>query len=262
MKIFQNIKLEIKNRIGFIIIDRPKVLNAINEQTLLELRKAFRELRNNEKIRVIIITGTGRSFSAGFDLKSGVGVSNSKLRWTSSLGRLVLLEIKTGVEFDIDPVKYFDGILQGGEVNWKIGEKWKPVIAQINGYALGGGLEISCACDFRFASESAILGFPEVDLGIFPAWGGTQLSTLILGTPKAKHLMYTCEKITSKKAKKIGLVDDVFSNDDLSDKTLKFAKSIAKKDPKILKKVKILTEQIFGEKLIKGLALEQKLHLY
>jgi len=253
--------IEKERKVGFIIINRPKVLNAINEETLFELRTALRELRNDDKIRAIIITGKGRSFSAGFDLKSGSGVPNSKLIWTSSLGRLVILEIITGIEYNTDPVEFFDRILKNEEISFEIGKKWKPIIAQINGFALGGGLELVCASDFKIAGESAILGFPEVDLGIFPAWGGTQLSTLILGVPQAKYLMHTCKKITANEAKKMGLINEVFKDGELSSETLKFAKKLAKKDLNVLRKVKILTDSFFDNLLMKGLALEQKLHL-
>lgn len=200
----------------------------------------------------------GRSFSTGVDLKSIPGIPFSKRIWIAALARLVLLEIKTGIEFEVDPIEYFEDILKGGRIEWKIDENWKPVIAQINGYALGGGLELACACDFRYAGESAIIGFPEVDLRIFPAWGGTQFSYEILGVSRAKYLMYTCEKITAEKGMEIGLIDKVFKDDELAKETLKFAQSLSKKDPQALKDVKTLTEQSHGEQLIKGLALEHE----
>ncbi|MHA1309776.1 MAG: enoyl-CoA hydratase/isomerase family protein [Candidatus Helarchaeota archaeon] len=253
-----NLLLEEKGRIGIIKINRPKVKNALNKESLLELRNAIRAYRKNKKIRAILITGIDNSFSAGMDLKSVQGLTSEKVQWVASLGRLVLLEINNGIEYEIDPVEFFEQVLKGHEIKYEIGENWKPIIAAINGYALGGGLELACACDFRFASKNATLGYPEIDLRIFPSWGGTQFTTKILGIPKSEYLIFTCERIDSNKAREIGLINDVFNDADLFNKSFEFARKLTKKDLNILKNVKILIEQSFGNNLIKGLALEYK----
>jgi enoyl-CoA hydratase/carnithine racemase len=254
---YKNLITDRKVRIGIIKINRPYIKNAINKETMLEIRKAVREFRNNDKIKVILITGVKGSFSAGMDLKSVHGLEKSEVEWISALGRLVLLEIKTGIEFDMDPVDYFKGVLLDNKIQWKIGENWKPLVAAIDGYALGGGLELALACDFRFASENSILGYPEVDLRIFPAWGGTQYTPLIIGPAKAKHLIISCDKISAQEAKDLGLIHDVFKTD-LMEKSLEFAKGLSRKDQKILRMVKSMVEQSTGEKLIKGLAMEHE----
>lgn len=252
---YKNLIVDRKVRIGIIRINRPDIKNAINKETMIELRKAMREFRNNDKIRVIIITGIKDSFSAGMDLKSVHGLEKSEVEWISALGRLVLLEIKTGIEFDVDPVDYFKEVIIDNKIEWKIGENWKPIVAAIDGFALGGGLELACACDFRFASKKSILGYPEVDLRIFPAWGGTQYTPLIIGLAKAKHLIFSCDKISAKEAKDLGLIHEVY-DEDLWEKSIEFAKSLSRKDLKILRMVKSMVEQSTGEKLIKGLAME------
>ncbi|MHA1271731.1 MAG: enoyl-CoA hydratase/isomerase family protein [Candidatus Helarchaeota archaeon] len=253
---YKNLILEKFGRIGVIRINRPYIKNAINENTLLELRDSIREFRNNDKIKALMITGVENSFSAGMDLKSVHGLPPSKVRWIASLGRLVLLEINTGVEFETDPVKFFNDILEKKGFQYKIGKNWKPIIAAINGYALGGGLELACSCDFRFVCTSAILGYPEIDLRIFPSWGGTQFTTKIIGTSKSQQLIFTCEKISAYKAKELGLVNDVFNDDILFEKSLEFTKKISRKDISLLRDVKFMIEQSFGDKLIKGLSLE------
>ncbi|MBD3227319.1 MAG: hypothetical protein GF329_03950 [Candidatus Lokiarchaeota archaeon] len=259
---FENLRLERDARVGIIILDRSEVKNAINEDTMLEIREAIRKFRSDKKIRILMITGAEQSgsFSAGMDLKSVYGLDRSKICWITALGRLLLLEINTGIEFETDPVEYFEGILNNRKINWDLGENWKPIIAAINGYALGGGLELACACDFRFASDYAkvLLGYPEIDLRIFPAWGGTQFTTKILGEPQSKNLIFTGQKITAKKAKEIGLINEIYEKQQFLEKCIEFAKNLSRKDLNVLRNTKKLIEQSFGDKLIKGMALEYK----
>lgn len=254
----KHIIVERKVRVGIITINRPEVKNAFDEATRMEFRDALKELRHDDKIRVIIITGTGDSFSTGQDLKSLYNTPQDRLKWLTDFGRLMILEIMTGNDYDADPREFFDKITSGNGVKYEIGENWKPVIAQINGYAMGGGFELACACDFRFASENATLSFPEVDMRIIPAWGGSQNSVALFGLPLAKYLMFTAERIPAPKAKALGIVHDVFKAEQLGEETMKFAKIMSLKNPPTLRALKILSEQLRGDQLLRGLALEHE----
>nr|MDO8117126.1 enoyl-CoA hydratase/isomerase family protein [Candidatus Sigynarchaeota archaeon] len=256
---YEHIIVEKKGRVGVITINRKEVKNAFDEKTRVEFRDAIREFRNEKSVRVIVITGTEGSFSAGQDLKSVAGVPRERVNWLTDFGRLMLLEIITGVQYTEDPAAFFESVKTSGIVRWSIGENWKPVIAQINGYALGGGFEIACACDFRFAAKSAILGFPEVDMRIFSAWGGTQFSVAVAGVPIAKYMNFTGERISAEKAMAMGFLHGVFDDGELAEQTMTFARALAQKHLPTLRQIKILLEQSRGEQLIRGLALEHDL---
>src|ERR687883_297076 len=171
--------------IAIIKINRPEVLNALNKEAMLELSKAIDIVGADDKIKVLIITGTGeRSFCAGADIRYVV---------------------------NIDPIEaeryatFIHTLLN------KIENLEKPVIAAINGYALGGGCELALACDIRIASSNAKIGQTEVTVGIPPGWGGTQRLLRIAGPAKTKELIYTGKMITAEEAEKIGLVNRVIS---------------------------------------------------
>ncbi|MEX2680477.1 MAG: enoyl-CoA hydratase/isomerase family protein [Candidatus Sigynarchaeota archaeon] len=253
-----SILVEKKGRVGVVTINRPEVKNAFDEPARKEFRDVLRELRQDKAIRVIILTGAGDSFSTGQDLKSMYGTPPDKMRWLTDFGRLMILEIMTGNEHNDDPKEFWDALAHDENPKFEISEKWKPVIAQVNGYAIGGGCEIACACDFRFAGEKAVFQLPEIDMRLFPAWGGTQSAVSVLGTPGAKQMIFTGEKIPAQKAKEIGLVHDIFKDADLPDETMKFAKSLAQKHPETLRFAKILVDQPRGAVLLKGLALEHE----
>ncbi len=207
-----NIKLNKESGISWIILNRPKKLNAINIMMLEELSEGIDYLEQESKIRCIIIKGQGdNAFSSGADLKE-----------------IRILTKKTAAEFSDKGKKVFS----------KLEEISKPVIAAINGYAIGGGLELALACDFRIASDTAKLGFPEINLGFIPAWGGTQRLPLIVGLPKAKRLIILGDLITALEACKIGLVDNVVSLNKLEIEAEKLAQRIASQDLVLLKKVK------------------------
>lgn len=254
----ENILVEKKTRVGIITMNRPEVKNAFDEPTRMEFREALKELRHDEKIRVIIITGKGDSFTTGQDLKALYNVPQDRLRWLTDFGRLMILEIITGNDYDADPKEFFDDITAGNGVKFEIGENWKPVIAQINGYAIGGGLEIACACDFRFASEDAVFALPEIDMRLIPTWGGTQNPLALAGLPAAKYITFTGERISASKLKEMGLLHDVFTAEDLAEKTMKFAKVLSQKHPVTLRFIKTTLEQLRGEQLLRGLALEHE----
>ena len=177
--------LQFNNNIAIIKIDRPEVLNALNKEVMSELSTAIDIVGVDDKIKVIIITGTGeRSFCAGADIRYVV---------------------------NIDPIEaeryatFIHGLLN------KIENLEKPVIAAINGYALGGGCELALACDIRIASSNAKIGQTEVAIGIPPGWGATQRLVRIIGPAKAKELVFTGKMITAEEAKRIGLVNKVVS---------------------------------------------------
>ena len=180
---FENIILEKKNAIAYVTVNRPKVLNALNMATIEELRAAFHDIKNDSAIRVVIFTGSGeKAFIAGADI-----------------GELAKQDAVTGKEYTH----------RGQNVLNLIENLGKPVIACINGFALGGGCEIAMACTMRLASENAKLGQPEVKLGIIPGYGGTQRLPRLVGKGIAMQMVLGGEMITAQEAHRIGLVNEV-----------------------------------------------------
>jgi len=200
------IKIEGKNRIGTIIINRPEALNAMNRIVVAELKDAMESLIENNAVRVILITGAGeKAFVAGADIKAMQNMS----------GRQAL-------EFS----------REGQEMTMVIEESPKPVIAAINGFALGGGCEIALACDIRIASQNAKFSQPEVALGMIPGWGGTQRLPRLIGKGYAIEMITSGEMIDATKALRIGLVNHVVPQSELLEKSNSLAKSILKNGPK------------------------------
>jgi len=186
---FENVLLEKKNSIAYVTVNRPKVLNALNMATMEELRAAFHEIKGDKDIRVVILTGAGeKAFVAGADI-----------------GELAKQDAVTGKEYTH----------RGQNVLNLIENLGKPVIACINGFALGGGCEIALACTMRLASDNAKLGQPEVKLGIIPGYGGSQRLPRLVGKGIANQLLLTGEMITAQEAHRIGLVNEVTAPADL-----------------------------------------------
>ncbi len=180
---FENILLEKKNAIAYVTVNRPKVLNALNMATMEELRAAFTDIKDDSSIRVAILTGSGeKAFIAGADI--------SELAKHGAV---------SGKEYTHRGQSVLDLIENLG----------KPVIACINGFALGGGCEIAMACTMRLASVNAKLGQPEVKLGIIPGYGGTQRLPRLVGRGIAMQLLLTGEMISAEEAHRIGLVNEV-----------------------------------------------------
>jgi len=201
----ENIKLEIQDHIGILTISREKALNALNTNILKELGEAVETVQNNRDIRCLVITGEGsKAFVAGADIAEMLATDASEGVPFSELGSRVFLEIERL------PV---------------------PVIAAVNGYALGGGCELALCCDIRIASENALFGTPEVGLGLIPGWGGTQRLARIVGLGMAKEMVFTGSSIHAAEALSIGLVNHVFPQDTLMDEALKKAKKIAGNAP-------------------------------
>jgi enoyl-CoA hydratase len=200
---YKNIIFEVKDGVAIITFNRPDVLNALNDKLLKELSHALDEIAENEDIRALILTGAGeKSFVAGADIK----------------------EIAT---FDALDAKSF---AQTGQATINKFENLPiPVIAAVNGFALGGGCEIALACDFIYASENAMFGLPEVNLGLIPGMGGTQRLPRLIGKNMAKEMIFTGKMISAAEAEKIGIVNRVCSQKSLMEKTVKVAGTIASK---------------------------------
>ena len=191
-------------------INRPDKLNALNARVLTELRDALLFVEQSDDIRVLLITGSGdKAFVAGADIKE-----------LSTLNR------ETGEELSARGQEVFQLIENGS----------KAVIAAINGYALGGGAELAMACHIRYASDSALIGLPEVTLGLIPGYGGTQRLPQLVGLSKATEMILTGKPVTAQKAKQMGLVNEVFSKEDLMAAAEKTAGVIAKNGPIAVKK--------------------------
>jgi enoyl-CoA hydratase/carnithine racemase len=181
--IFSNLILEKKNSIAYVTVNRPKVLNALNDATFQELHDAFTGLKSDDDVRVVILTGAGeKAFVAGADIGEIAKVNEAGGRALSRRGQAV-----------------FDLIEQLG----------KPVIACVNGFALGGGCELAMACTLRLASENAKFGQPEVKLGLIPGYAGTQRLPRLVGKGRALHILLTGDTITAQEAWRIGLVNEV-----------------------------------------------------
>jgi len=219
--------------IGIITINRPGALNALNPEVLKALENALEKAERDEKVKVILITGSGeKAFVAGADIAEMSKMSPREAREFSKLGQKVFRKIE---------------------------QMEKPVIAVVNGYALGGGLELAISCDYILASENAQFGQPEVDLGIFPGFGGTQRLPRILGKLRAKELIFGGERIPAQKALGIGLVNEVAPQDKLMERARELAKKLMSKGLIAIGLAKRAIEQGTDLDLDSGLLIEQTL---
>lgn len=208
---YENILTEIQDRIAVITINRPKSLNALNAKTISELSNAFGKFNDDRQIRVIILTGSGeKSFVAGADIKEFSDFGTAEAEQLARNGQNILFD--------------------------KIENLNKPVIAAVNGFALGGGLELALSCHIRYASENAKLGLPEVTLGLIPGYGGTQRLPKLIGKGLANELIFSAKMLPAARAKEIGLVNEVFSSEDLLAKTKELAETIARNSPMAISK--------------------------
>jgi len=227
---YENISVSLEEGIAILKINRPKVLNALNRATLLEIQRALKELEKDPEVRVLIITGEGeKAFVAGADISEMAPMNPKEALEFSKLGHETLNLIE---EFP------------------------SPVIAAVNGYALGGGLELVLACDIILASENARLGLPEVTLGICPGFGGTQRLPRLIGKARAKELIFTGEMIDAKKAYEFGIVNKVVPQDKLLDEAKEIARKIAKNGPLAVRAAKRLVEKGLETSLRNGEAME------
>jgi enoyl-CoA hydratase/3-hydroxyacyl-CoA dehydrogenase len=225
----KDVKLEVRDYIATITMNRPEAMNALNAKVLKELKDLIAQLKEDSNTRVVIITGAGPAFVAGADIKTMLNSGLSEVEEFTRFGQ--------GVMDDIEKLD-------------------KPVIAAINGFALGGGLELALACDIRFASTEARMGFPEVGLGIFPGFGGTQRTTHLIGKGYACELIFTGKHITSDEAKSMGLVNQVFPPDQLMNEAKALANQIARQGPIAVARAKAAINQALQTGLDDGLTFE------
>ncbi len=200
---YQNIRLENDNQIAILSIDRPKKLNALNRDTIQELHEALMDLKNDDEIALVILAGTGeKAFVAGADISEFADYSINEGQNLAAKGQELLFDV----------VENFP----------------KPVIAAVNGFALGGGLELAMAAHFRTASTNAKMGLPETSLGVIPGYGGTQRLAQLIGKGKAMEMIMTAGMINANDAHDYGLVNHVFEPEDLLSETKKIAQKICK----------------------------------
>ena len=198
---YKNLLLEPAAGVAKLTVNRPQSLNALNAELLTELESAFYQLERDEDVKVVVVTGAGeKAFVAGADIKE-----------------MASLDSFQGHRF----------ALRGQKVMLALRKMKKPVIAAVNGYALGGGLELALACDFIYASDRAKLGFPEVTLGIMPGFGGTQNLSRLIGHAKANEMIFSGRMLSAEKALAWGIVNEVYPAEQLMSKTLETAAAIA-----------------------------------
>ena len=226
---YANIIVEKKENIGIIKINRPNYLNALNKDTIIELTKAVEELEKDKIIKVVILTGEGKAFIAGADIKQ--------------MKDMNLLEAKKFGEM-------------GHKLMMTIEKSRLPFIAAVNGYALGGGCEVMMACDIAIASVSSKIGQPEINLGIHPGFGGTQRLPRLVGKMKAKELLLTGDNIDANEAHRIGLINMVVADDKLMEEVEKIARKIAAKSSIQTSFIKTLVNKGIDVDLNKACTLE------
>jgi len=229
---FKFIIYEKSEGVATITLNRPEALNAFSKEVVAEAMQALEEIKNDENVRVVVLTGAGeKAFSAGADIKTMIGMNALKARDLSLMGERLCVALEN---------------LE------------KPVIAAINGYALGGGLEVAMACDLRIASETARMGQTEINIGLIPGWGGTQRLTRLVGRGKAKEFVFTGKMIDAKTAEQLGLVNMVVPTDKFREAVRQFALDLAAKAPVALKVAKTLINKGADIGLESALALERE----
>lgn len=229
---FKYIIYEKSEGIATITINRPEALNAFSAEVVSEILQAIEDVKADESVRVVVLTGAGeKAFSAGADIKAMKGMNALKARELSQMGERLC------------------NALENLE---------KPVIAAINGYALGGGLEVAMACDIRIASENARMGQTEINIGLIPGWGGTQRLTRLIGATKAKELIFTGKMIDARTAEQLGLVNMVVPQDKFRETVRQFASELAQKAPVALKVAKALINKGAEISLDAAIALERE----
>ena len=229
---FKFIVYEKSEGIATITLNRPEALNAFSKEVVSEVLQALEDIRSDESVRVVILTGAGeKAFSAGADIKAMIGMNASKARELSLMGEKLCLALEN---------------LE------------KPVIAALNGYALGGGLEVAMSCDLRIASEDSRMGQTEINIGLIPGWGGTQRLTRLVGRTKAKEMVFTGKMIDAKTAEQVGIVNMVVPADKFREAVRQFALELALKAPVAIKVAKALIDKGAEIGLDSALALERE----
>ena len=226
------VDLEQRGSIGILTMNRPEALNALNDQVLRDLDAALDAVEANDEILVVILTGAGRSFVAGADIGQMKDFTSVQAKKFGAYGNSVFLKLENFT---------------------------KPVIAAVNGFALGGGCELAMSCDIRLASEKAKFGQPEVGLGITPGFSGTQRLPRRVGIAKAKELIFSGKMIDAQQAKEIGLVNAVYAPEELLNGAVAMAKSFTANAPIAVKYSKACIDRGMQMDIDDGIALENEL---
>ena len=227
---YEDIKVEVCEHIAVITLNRPAVLNAMRMQTKHELENAVDALDADSDVYGVIITGAGKAFAAGSDINEiSVDREGSETQSMSAAAHVLMNKIEN---------------------------MGKPVLAAINGYALGGGLELALACDLRIAGKRAKMGVPEVELGVAPCYGGTQRLPRLIGTGRAKEMLFTGKKVNAEEAYRIGLVERIAESDDVMDDARAFMQEIVRMAPIAVRYNKKCVNEGMKMSLEEGLALE------
>lgn len=222
---------EVQGAVAVVTIDRPKALNALNPEVLADLKAAFEGIDQNT-VRCVVLTGAGdKSFVAGADIGSMSTMTKAEGEAFGKMGNDVFLMIES---FPL------------------------PVIAAVNGFALGGGNELAMSCDIRYCSENAVFGQPEVGLGITPGFGGTQRLIRLVGIGKAKEMIYSAKNIKADEAYRIGLVNGVCTQEELMPTVMKLAKRIAANAPIAVRNCKMAMTEGFLADLDHAVSIEEK----
>ena len=223
---------EVRERTGIITINRPSALNALNTRVLQELSQALDEV-DPDQIRALIVTGAGeKAFVAGADIREMSGLTKAEGEGFGRRGNQVFRKLETF------PV---------------------PVIAAVNGFALGGGCELALSCDIRICSDNAVFGQPEAGLGITPGFGGTQRLARLVGASMAKQMIYTARNIKAQEALRIGLVNEICTQQELMEEALKLAAQIGANAPIAVRNCKKAINEGIQGNIEDGIALEERL---
>jgi enoyl-CoA hydratase len=213
---YEFLKLEMDGGVGVLTLNRPETLNSWNQKMRDELRDAMRELVADDSLRVLVITGSGRAFSAGEDVRGMQGLAD--------IGTRGFRRVARGIHNVFDEIEAIE----------------VPVIAAINGVAAGGGMELALSCDFRFAADTAKMGFPENNVGLIPGSGGCSRLVKLVGLARAKQLVMSGEMITAQRALDIRLVEEVLPSEQLIPRAMAWAQQLAGKAPQALGLAKIV----------------------
>jgi enoyl-CoA hydratase len=226
---FAHIRTRVEDEIAVVELYRPDVLNALNRQMVTEIVSALEAYDRNDGVRVIVLTGSGRAFAAGADIDEMAGDDPIKLELLNQFAewdRLALIK--------------------------------KPMIAAVNGFALGGGFELALSCDLIVAAETAEFGFPEVNIGVMPGAGGTQRLTKLIGKTKALEWLWTGERMSAKEAHTLGIVNRVVAPELLLEETMRLARKLAAKPPLSLRLIKEAVNKAVDYPLYEGMQFERK----
>jgi enoyl-CoA hydratase len=226
---FAFIRTRVEGEIAVVELYRPDVLNALNRQMVTEIVSALEAYDRHDEVRVIVLTGSGRAFAAGADIDEMA---------------------------DDDPIK-LELLNQFAEWD-RLSLIKKPMIAAVNGFALGGGFELALSCDLIVAAETAEFGFPEVNIGVMPGAGGTQRLTKLIGKTKALEWLWTGERMSAKEAHALGIVNRVVAPELLLEETMRLARKLAAKPPLSLRLIKEAVNKAVDYPLYEGMQFERK----